>query len=145
MPRYFDSAGICVYCEILEYEIKDQKRVILENNSFIAIVPFAASVPYETWIIPKRHIASFGKINDKDKKDFVEILQKTLDKFYRILNNPDFNYVIHSAPYPLSEVPFYHWHLQILPRIQTPGGFEVGTRISVNPVTPEESAKKLKE
>ena len=51
------------------------------------------------------------------------------------------NYLIHSAPYHLSEVPFFHWHFKIVPRIKTPGGFEIGTRIQVNTVYPEESAE----
>lgn len=61
------------------------------------------------------------------------------------IDNPDFNFVIRTAPSPLSNVPFYHWHIQFLPRTKISGGFERGTRIQVNTILPEESAKRLRE
>ncbi|MGQ9570860.1 MAG: galactose-1-phosphate uridylyltransferase [Thermodesulfovibrionales bacterium] len=60
--KYYNEWGRCVYCDILEFEIKEQKRTILETNSFFAFVPFAAEVPFEIWIMPKRHGADFGSV-----------------------------------------------------------------------------------
>jgi UDPglucose--hexose-1-phosphate uridylyltransferase len=141
--RYFDSRGACVYCDIVDFETKDRKRVVYENSTFVAIVPYAARTPFEVWIIPTKHNAGFGSISKAEKEGLARALHAVLRKMYEVLDNPDFNYVIFSSPYNLSEVPYYHWHLKIEPRLLTPGGFEVGTKINVNPTSPEESAEKL--
>ncbi|HAR97039.1 MAG TPA: galactose-1-phosphate uridylyltransferase, partial [Deltaproteobacteria bacterium] len=67
--RYFDLWGRCVYCDIMEFEMQDRRRVVFENPSFLAVVPYAAEVPFEVWILPKQHQASFGQISDREKLD----------------------------------------------------------------------------
>ncbi|MDY6974537.1 MAG: galactose-1-phosphate uridylyltransferase, partial [Thermodesulfobacteriota bacterium] len=141
--RFFDKIGICVLCEVLNFELKEEKRVICQNEHFAGIVPYAANVPHETWIIPKVHQAGFNRITEAEVKSLADILLIMLKKLYKVLDNPNFNYVIYSAPYRMSDVPFFHWHFKIVPRIKTPGGFEIGTRIHVNTVYPEESAEML--
>jgi galactose-1-phosphate uridylyltransferase len=84
----------------------ENKRIIYQNDYFAGLIPYAAGMPHETWIIPKIHHAGFNKTTENEKIDFADILHKILEKFYIALNNPDFNYVIFSAPYSLSEVPF---------------------------------------
>ena len=143
--RFFDKIGICVLCEVLNFELEKDKRIICQNESFVSIVPYAANMPHETWIIPKVHQAGFNRTTEKERKDLAEILQIVLIKFDKTLNNPDFNYVIHNPPYPLSDVPFFHWYLRIVPRIKTPGGLEIGTRIHVNTIFPEKSAELLRD
>ncbi|MDY6863452.1 MAG: HIT domain-containing protein, partial [Thermodesulfobacteriota bacterium] len=142
--RFFDKIGICVVCEVLNFELVEEKRVIYQNESFVSLVPYAANMPHETWIIPKTHQAGFNRITKKEQKDLAQILKIIITKFYKAINNPDFNFIIHSVPYTLSDVPFFHWYLRIVPRIVTPGGFEIGTRIHVNIVYPEESAEILR-
>ncbi|MDY6843807.1 MAG: galactose-1-phosphate uridylyltransferase [Thermodesulfobacteriota bacterium] len=143
--RFFDKAGICVMCEVLNYEFEEETRLIYQNGSFVGLIPYAANMPHETWIIPKIHQAGFNRIAEEEKRDLAEILRIILAKFYKAFHNPDFNYVIQSTPYPLSDVPFFHWYMRIVPRIKMPGGFEIGTRIHVNTVYPEESAEMLRE
>ena len=142
--RYFDDWGRCVYCDILAFEIEDRRRVIEENESFVAFVPYAAEVPCEVWIMPKAHQADFGSITASEKDDFAVILQDVLGRLYHKLNNPDYNYVINTAARYKAEEPQLHWYCQIKPRLTTPAGFEIGSGISINPSIPELDAEFLK-
>jgi len=74
-----------------------------------------------------------------------QILHDVLAKFYRSMNNPDLNYIIRTVPHHSACEPYYHWHIQVLPRLTTPAGFEIGSGITVNVALPEESAKFLRE
>ena len=142
--RYFDAHGVCVFCKILEYELKAKERVVYTNDKFISFVPYAASVPYEVHILPKQHNSLFGNINHSELQAFSDCLRNTMRKLYVRLSNPDFNFVFRNPPYSLSDVPFYHWHMQIIPYLRTPGGFELGSGMHANVVAPEEAASELR-
>lgn len=143
--KHFDNFGSCVFCDMIQFEKKTKKRLVYENGDYIAFVPFAAGSEHETWILPKWHSAGISEVTGKRLDNFADIFRVILKKFYDAIGNPDFNYVIRTAPYPLSGVPFYHWHIQFLPRTKIIGGFEQGTRIPVNTILPEVSAKMLRE
>ena len=140
--RYFDEWGRCVYCDILAFERQEQQRVLLENNSFLAFIPFAADVPFETWIVPKRHQADFGAISDDEKTDLTRALHHILTRLHHKLNDPDYNYIINSSPRKANE-PQLHWYLRIRPRLVTRAGFEIGSGIRINPSLPEADAAFL--
>ncbi len=142
--RYFDSYGECVYCAMLAYEQADGTRVILENEHFLAFCPFAASTPYEVWLVPKHHRATFGSVDEDELHDLAHQLRGLLSRLWRLLDDPDYNYVIDTAPQHLAAVPFYHWHLRMLPRLTTPAGFEIGSGIGINVVLPEDAAAALR-
>lgn len=137
---HFDDEGTCVYCDILREGLRMRSRLILESDRFATFHPFASRAPFETWIIPKKHHASFGSISVDESKEFAWVLKKTLSQLYRGLNNPDYNYIIHSAPIKDEQEEYFHWHLQILPRLVTPAGFELGTGMFINTALPEETA-----
>jgi UDPglucose--hexose-1-phosphate uridylyltransferase len=141
--RYFDQWGRCVFCDILAYELKHQHRVVLENPSFGVFVPFAADVPFETWVVPKRHQSDFGQISDKQKTDLASALLDILSRLYHKLNDPDYNYVVNTSPRYRAAEPQLHWYLQIRPRLTTQAGFEIGSGISINPSLPEKDANFL--
>ena len=140
---YFDDWARCVYCDILEFELNSRKRVVEENQSFLAFVPFAAEVPFEIWIMPKEHQADFGSITDQEKADFALILKNVLTRLYEKLDDPDYNYVINTAARYKAEEPQVHWYCQIQPRLTTHAGFELGAGISINPSLPEADAEFL--
>jgi UDPglucose--hexose-1-phosphate uridylyltransferase len=143
--RYFDEWGRCVFCDVLAYELRKRKRVVLENTSFAAFVPFAADVPFEVWIVPKRHQADFGQISDQEKSDLAAALLNILSRLYHKLNNPDYNYMINTSAQYRRDEPQLHWYLQIRPRLTTQAGFEIGSGISINPSFPEADADFLNE
>jgi len=143
--KHFDSSGTCVFCDMLRFEMNERKRVIYQNDSYCAFVPFAAGTEHQTWILPKFHQASFDSVSEPQLYSLAEILKNLFCGFKIALENPDFNFVIRTSPYPLTQVPYYHWHIQLLPRTKIIGGFEYGTRIQVNTILPEESAKLLRD
>ena len=126
--RFFDSNGVCVFCKMLKFELEQDKRVIYQNERFVAYVPYAASVPFETHIFPKDHNLGFRDMQAPDISDFSDCLRQTMGMIYRTLSNPDYNLIFRNPPYHMSRVPFFHWHLQIFPHTKTQGGFEAGSR-----------------
>jgi UDPglucose--hexose-1-phosphate uridylyltransferase len=137
---HFDDEGTCVYCDILREGLTLPTRLVLETDRFVAFHPFASRAPFETWIIPKAHNASFGSITMDEAKEFAYVLKKMLGKLHKGLNNPDYNFIIHTAPIKDEQEEYFHWHLQILPRLVTPAGFELGTGMFINAALPEETA-----
>ena len=91
----------------------------MDTEKFVVLQPFASRVPFETWIIPKEHQASFGSISVEDSKRFAKVLKETLFKLYSKLNDPAYNFVIHTSPIKDEGEDYYHWHLQIIPRLTT--------------------------
>ncbi len=141
--RYFDDNGCCAMCRIVDYESRLGERVIAETPLTMTLSPYAASAPYEVWVVPKRHVACFEDLRPEELDACAVAMQQLLAAYVGTLDNPDFNYVFHCAPHALSGSPFFHLYLQTLPRLTLPGGFEVGTNIPVNTVWPEDVATVL--
>ena len=142
---HYDDNGTCVYCDIIREGLRVRSRLILETERFLSFHPFASRAPFETWILPKEHHASFGSISMNDAKEFARMLKTVLSTMYRALNNPDYNYIIHTAPIKDEQEEYFHWHLQILPRLVTPAGFELGTGMFINAAIPEETAAFIRD
>jgi UDPglucose--hexose-1-phosphate uridylyltransferase len=143
--RYYDDLGTCVYCDILEHELAGETRVVCSNAGFVALCPFASAVPFETWILPRRHASSFGVLSDDEIPLLGSMLRNVLQRLHRLLGNPDYNYVVRSAPHHSAGEPHFHWYVEILPRLTTRAGFEIGSGININVVVPEDAAKQLRE
>ena len=141
---YFDDTERCVYCDVVHEEMKLETRLILRTDFFVAFHPFASRSPFETWIAPLKHRSSFGRITDEEAADFAHVLRIVLKKLYVGLGNPDFNYVIHTAPLTDEDKHYYLWHMQILPKLTTPAGFELGSGMSINIALPEETAEFMR-
>lgn len=150
--RYFDYKDRCVYCDIISQELQDKKRLILDIDGFVAIAPFAARFPFETWVLPKEHSADYSNIEDKDMADLSKILKELILRINRLLSDPPYNFMLHTAPYRRPKAGYwstiksdYHWHIEIIPRLTRVAGFEWGTGFYINPTPPEEAAKFLRE
>ena len=150
--KYFEYKDRCVFCDIISQEMQDKKRLILDIDGFVAIAPFAARFPFETWILPKKHSADFTSITDDNIKELGKILKETLLRMNKLLNDPPYNYIIHTAPYRRAKEGYwgtiendYHWHIEIMPRLTRVAGFEWGTGFYINPMPPEEAAGFLRE
>lgn len=141
---YFDVWGRCLYCDMVEQELSDGRRVVLANERYAAFVPFAAGVPFEIWIVPRRHRACFGGLDDGERADFAAALLGALARLDGACGDPDYNYVIHSSAGCGAGDAHLHWHLQIRPRLVTPAGFEMGSGIRINPSVPEDDAARLR-
>jgi UDPglucose--hexose-1-phosphate uridylyltransferase len=143
--KYFDENHECVFCKIVKAEKENQQRVIFENEEFIAFTFFAARFPFEIWVVPKKHKADFAKITSGEQEACAEALHEAISKLNKALNFPPFNYWIHSIPCNGQEAAdYYHWHLEIAPRVSKFGGYEMGSGIVIDVVSPEIAAEFLK-
>ncbi|MCX7956460.1 MAG: galactose-1-phosphate uridylyltransferase [Endomicrobia bacterium] len=143
--RYYDETGECVFCKMLSKELEYQERIVVETGHFVSFVPYAALAPFHMWILPRRHMESFGDINSQEITDLAKNLKLTLSKLYIGLDNPDYNYVIRSVPVNEKGREYYHWYITIMPRLIKTAGFEIGTAMSINSSLPENDAKFLRE
>ena len=143
--QHFDDFGTCLYVEIVERELAQGHRVVLKHGSIVAFQPFAATAAFETWVMPRFHQASFGDADDELLDELAAVLRTVLAGLRRALDDPPYNLVVHSAPPGEEGSGYFSWHLQIVPRVSTPAGFELGTGVPVNPSRPEETATLLKE
>ncbi len=141
---YFQYKERCVFCDIVYQERMESTRVIEETEEFIAINPYASRFPFETWIMPKNHMNDFGKIGESDVQEFSKLLKNSLLRIYKALDNPPFNFLLHTSPTNGEGKEFYHWHLEIVPRLTKVAGFEWGSGFYINPTPPEDAAKYLR-
>jgi len=142
---HFDNVGRCVYCDMIEEERKQKERLIFDTDNFLAFSPYAARTPFETRIYPKRHMTVFSQISDGEIEDLAWVLRNVLLKLHVCLNNPDYNYIIRSAPVGEDNARYLHWYMVIIPKITTRAGFEIGSGIYINSVPPEDCARYLRE
>jgi UDPglucose--hexose-1-phosphate uridylyltransferase len=141
--RHYDLKERCVFCDIVEQETSDGKRMVIENDGFVAFCPFAARFPFETWLLPRAHVSAFEKITDAEIALLASTLKDTLRRLNIALNSPSYNYILHSAPCKTPDLEFYHWHLEIMPKLTRVAGFEWGTGFYINPTLPEDAAEFL--
>ena len=143
--EYYQYKERCIFCDIVQQETEVGVRMIAENEGFLAIAPFAPRFPFEMWILPKAHRASYEQSMKHEYVQFAPILKDMLVRLDHVLEYPAYNYVIHTSPLADDSEGFYHWHIEIMPKLTKVAGFEWGTGFYINPTPPEESAKFLRE
>lgn len=141
--EYYRYKERCVYCDMIAQELKDDLRIVYENEQFISFVPFAAIQPFECWILPKHHGAFFHDIQKSEVNGLAKIIHETTSRIKEILDDPPFNWMIHSLPLRETNETYYHWHMKILPKTTRQAGFEWGTGFYINPMAPEDAAQYL--
>jgi UDPglucose--hexose-1-phosphate uridylyltransferase len=141
--EYFNQKRQCIFCDIIQQEKTEDRRVISENDNYISLAPFAPRSPFETWILPKRHESSF--MPDGNLYLLASILQQTLKQIDKILSLPPYNMMIHISPFEIEKNEYYHWHIEIKPHLTKVAGFEWGSGFYINPTPPEEAARFMRE
>lgn len=143
--EFFHKHKQCVHCVILEYEMKTKERIVYENDACIVVAPYASRTAFELRIYPKRHYAYFEELSSGERLGLANAFRVTLAKLFLGLENPDYNFFLHTAPVEHSkEFGHYHWHFEILPKTAVWAGFEIGTGIEIAVVSPEETADTLR-
>jgi UDPglucose--hexose-1-phosphate uridylyltransferase len=143
--KHYGLKERCIFCDIIRQELQAHVRVVMETQSFVALAPFAPRFPFETWIMPKRHVSCFSCSTNEDFKDLAFLLQDTLRRLDKALSSPPYNYVIHTSPFKDEINDYYHWHIELMPKLTNVAGFEWGSGFYINPTPPEEAAKFLRE
>jgi UDPglucose--hexose-1-phosphate uridylyltransferase len=141
---YYALKERCIFCDLISQELEDGKRIIYENRRYVAFAPFASRAPFETWIFPKDHESGFYPPMNSFS-DLADILQRTLKQIDRLLDMPPYNFVIHTSSFFDEINEYYHWHIEILPKLTKIAGFEWGSGFYINPTPPEEAAKFMRD
>jgi UDPglucose--hexose-1-phosphate uridylyltransferase len=150
--QYYEHHERCIFCDIIKQEIESKDRLILDSDGFIAITPFASRFPFEVWILPKKHSCDFVNLDMNSRMGLARAMKKVLAKLKKGLNDPAYNYILHTAPFRRQKGGYwrsidsdYHWHIEIMPRLTRVAGFEWGKGFYICPMTPEAAAKFLRE
>lgn len=143
--RYFDFKERCIYCDIIRQELADGERLVKDHDAFLTFVPFAPRFPFEMCIIPKSHQSSFLEMSDAEYLTLAACLKDTLLRLSLALDNPAFNYILHSRPISNEHHEYYHWHIEVIPKLTRVAGFEWGSGFYINPTAPEEAAEFLRD
>lgn len=143
--NYWHKNKKCVHCVMIEWEKEDKKRLIFENKDFIAFCPFVSRAAFEVRIYPKYHAPYFERITPESKIQLAEALRISLAKINIGLDNPPYNFFLHTAPCDGKDYPHYHWHFEILPKTSIWAGFELSTGIEISTIEPEKAAEFLRE
>lgn len=142
---FFENQGQCVHCRMMKWDLENKQRIVFENEDFVVLCPFASRVAFELRIYPKEHQPYFERIKDKEKDRLAAALQTALSRLFKGLNDPAYNFFLHTAPADGKDYSHYHWHFEILPKTSIWAGFEMGTGIEISTVEPEAAAKYLRE
>jgi UDPglucose--hexose-1-phosphate uridylyltransferase len=141
---YYGINGACVYCDIIAHEKAQKVRVVFENDHFIGINYYASRFPFETWILPKKHESQFEETTKASMASLASAMHEILHMLDKTLDNPPLNFYIHTLPTIFENSASYHWHLEIVPRVSNYGGFELGSGVIINVMSPEEATAYLK-
>ena len=142
--KHFQYKERCIYCDVVRQEIQIETRLVCESNDFLAIEPFAPRLPFETWVLPKRHAQRFENIEPREIHDLAGFFKEVMCRLDAGLKSPSYNYYIHTAPFGNECDLYFHWHIEILPRLVPRTGLEWGSELYINPTTPEDAAKFLR-
>ena len=150
--RHYQLKERCVFCDILLEELDGGTRIIEITDRFVALAPYAPRHPFEIWVVPRAHHIDFEDSDGADFDDVAALLVSLLGRLERVLPEPAYNLFLYSGPnrsgQPTKKWPTladdFHWHIQILPRLMHETGFEVGSGLYANTVTPEQAAAALR-
>jgi UDPglucose--hexose-1-phosphate uridylyltransferase len=148
--NFRNENGKDLFSEIIHQEILDGSRIIAENETAIAFIPFFARYAYETLIFPKKPHLTMASLSDAELADLAEVYLTVIKKMDGLFGI-SFPYVmsINQAPYELKDPELYRLHWQLLPPLRQPdlkkfpAGPEIGADTFMADTIPEEKAKEL--
>ncbi len=135
---FYQKRGKCFFCELVEQESQGS-RVIYNNSDFLVFAPYASICPMEFWIIPKKHDPTILNLSNSEIDSLAKVLKSSLRALKELVNDPPYNYGFHLAV-KSDEKDYYHWHLEVYPKLSIWAGFEISTGTYINTVTPEIAA-----
>ena len=162
---YHERTGQCIFCslidEALTFEATFYDResgavrrkidvgqyVVERGKRFIAIKPFASRFEWEVQVLPLGHEADFLDLSPDDAADLGRVFRRTMARLNAVLGGAQYNFFIHSLPHGPSDGArqrSYHWHIEICPRTSVPTGFEMGSGLFMNTISPETAAARLR-
>jgi len=138
----FKKERQCALCNIVEKEEKSD-RFIWKNSDFVVFAPWASVHPFEFWVFPKRHQCCLLDLSQSEVETLAKTMRVSLGGLRTLLNDPPYNYGFHQITAGAKD--YYHWHLEVYPRLAIWAGFEKSTGMFINVVSPEDAATHLRE
>lgn len=152
---YFSTKERCIFCDIIDFELKEGVRVVREFSNYVTLAPYASSSPFELRLFPKQHGHDFALLNDAQLSELAMAMKDMLLRVKNVLRDAPYNFILHTAPPPhrrpgkpshWNSLEYdYHWHIELVPRLTQMAGFEWGTGFFINPTSPEDAAQFLRE
>lgn len=149
---YYELKERCIFCDIVREEEKAAVRIVFANKSFVAFCPFAPAFIFEVWIMPRRHNCVFQETETEEIEDLGAAIITVLNKMKKLFKDPPYNLILHNAPNKMPRRDHwqtlnedFHWHVEIIPRLDGAAGFEWSSGFYILNTSPEECAKYLKE
>jgi UDPglucose--hexose-1-phosphate uridylyltransferase len=163
--QYYEKHAQCIFCTLIdealtfETTIYDRESgkivrrinvgqyVVERGERFIAIKPFASRYEWEVHILPLQHQSDYQAADAADLADLARVMKRTMSRLDAVIGGAQYNYFLHSRPRGKSYdncQASYHWHLEICPRTSIPSGFELGSGLFVNTISPEAAAEQLR-
>ncbi len=152
---YFRAKERCIFCDIIDFELRSGERIVKEFQNFVTIAPYASSSPFELRLFPKVHNHDFALMNDAQLAELAIALKDMLLRVKNVLKDAAYNFVLHTAPpqHPRPGKPEqwgslqydFHWHIELVPRLTQVAGFEWGTGFYINPTSPEDAAQFMRD
>ncbi|MCW4016993.1 MAG: DUF4921 family protein [Candidatus Bathyarchaeota archaeon] len=140
--NYWNKNSKCLFCDVLNKEAAGP-RFIWKNNSFVVFAPWASINPFEFWVVPKQHKSNMLCMSGGEMHDLAETMRVCLGGLRSLLNDPPYNFGFHTV-LPEDAKNYYHWHLEVYPKLSTWAGFEKSTGMFINTVSPEDAAAELR-
>ncbi|MFN9344246.1 MAG: DUF4921 family protein [Planctomycetota bacterium] len=143
--RFSDSlghTGATPLERLVAFEEQQGLRVIARGRHFVMLCPFASRMAFQVWIIPRRRPAAFWDCPPDMLEELAELGQSVVAKLEPLLSLPGYNWMLHQLPF--AEAANDHWFVEIIPRLSKIAGYELGTEIWVNAVSPEAAVKRLR-
>jgi len=152
--EHFFAKERCLACDVVGFEIESRARIVEVTARYAAFCPYASRHPFEVQIYPREHGHDFTRLSDDGARELAGLLRRTLRRVSASLHGPDYNLGLHTAPsastytrahHDLDGMDlFWHWRLEVIPRIQRYGGLEITADVHINPVAPEDAAAHLR-
>ncbi|HWL11148.1 MAG TPA: galactose-1-phosphate uridylyltransferase [Planctomicrobium sp.] len=143
--EFYNYRGRCIFEDMIQQELATEERIVLETDHFVVFCPYASRFPFETWVLPRMQSSHYENITKPVIEDLGTVMKEVLSRMEHGLDDPPYNFVLHSAPFANQDLPHFRWHIEIYPRLSRVAGFEWGSGFYINPVPPEEAAKFLRD
>jgi len=151
---WFEQKERCVFCDIVRQEEKRGKRMVDIQGEYYAFCPYASRVPYEVWLLHKKHNHLFEQPKpNANRMQLAALLGRVLRRIEKITLN--YHLVLHTAPntssykgelanYWTTIADDYHWHIEILPIVESRSKSYSIKEVYFNPLEPEAAAEQLR-
>jgi len=150
--RYMSKRGRCLFCDVMDEELRDGRRIVAENDRFVGFVPFFARYPYEVHLYPRTHRGCLLEFDGDERSAFAEILKAVMVKYDSLFGfSLPYMMIMHQAPTDGRRYQHYHLHVEFYPphrtatKIKYLAGCESGAGTFINDTLPEEKARELRD